>query len=117
MAIKLNPPNAIKKNDYKDKNHSSSEKKSFVKEASKHKPLGQISQTSVDDNNPSQIYPWQDDAVRKDVTRLFNLRLTEPDWLKLKYISDQTQTSMHAICLDVLIPAIHRRLKKIIPEE
>lgn len=110
MPIKINPPAKII---YKNTDQPIDiSKKDFVQQANKHTPfkkeiLGQ-SNTETDQN-----LPWNNPMVREDVTRLFNLRLSEPDWLKLKYLSDITKESMQVICLDILIPSIHRRLKKI----
>lgn len=55
-------------------------------------------------------YPWEEPGVREDVTKVFNLRLTEPYFLKLKYISDQTPDSMQQFCLSVLLPAIDTKI-------
>ena len=113
MTLKINPPQSLKK---KQESHKFSndknvkhDKKTFTDGANKHLPL---EQELNEDVNLGKIYPWNDSSVRGDVTKLFNIRLSEPDWLKLKYLSDKTGDSMHSICLDVLIPAIHRRLKK-----
>lgn len=58
-------------------------------------------------------YPWGDDKVRDDLVKTFNIRLSEPDYLKLKYISDHTPESMHTFCLNAIIPAIEKQIKKI----
>ena len=51
-------------------------------------------------------YPWEQPAVREDVTKIFNVRLSEPYLLKLKYIAERTPDSMQQFCLKVLLPAI-----------
>lgn len=63
--------------------------------------------------NSEGDYPWNDEKVRADVTRTFNVRLSEPDYLKLKYIADNTPESMHTFCLNALIPEIEKQIKKL----
>lgn len=114
--MKLTPPNVQNKKLDGDKTKDKSSKKDFVQGAEKHTPLAdQNLEEKVTFRNPD--YPWNKENVRKDVTRLFNLRLSEPDWLKLKFISDKTGESMHTICLDVVIPAIARKLRKTLENE
>jgi hypothetical protein len=57
-------------------------------------------------------YPWEDAHVRKDVTKVYNLRLPEPYLLKLKHIAEHTPDSMQKFCLDVLKSAINRKIKE-----
>jgi hypothetical protein len=42
-----------------------------------------------------KVYPWQEPHVRDDVNQAFSIRLPEPLYLKLKYISDETGRSMN----------------------
>jgi len=119
MTIKINPPtnvNNMKQTKPLGENVAiHEEKKNFVKQANKHQPFGK---TIIEENElNNELYPWNKPIVRKDVTRIFNLRLSEPDWLKLKYLADHTKESMHSICLDILIPTIHKKLKKLINQE
>ena len=111
MAMKINPPKKANQpiTHADEKHHDISEdKKTFIKKANQHSPIGEIT-----NKESSQKYPWNDEWVRKDVIKLFNLRLSEPDFLKLKYIADQTDSSMHTVCLDIIIPAIQRKIKKL----
>lgn len=63
----------------------------------------------------SDLYPWQDPNVRPDVTKVFNLRLPEDVYLKLKYLSDkQRRRSMQTICQDAIEPYIEQELKKLL---
>jgi hypothetical protein len=57
-------------------------------------------------------FPWDASNVRDDVTKLFNVRLPEPDYLKLKWLSEQGRDSMHAIALKAIQEEIERRLEK-----
>ncbi|NTW99365.1 MAG: hypothetical protein HGB35_05465 [Geobacteraceae bacterium] len=56
-------------------------------------------------------YPWEEAGVRKDVTKAFNLRLSEPYLLKLKYIAEHTPDSMQKFCLNLLEDAIDKKIK------
>ena len=51
--------------------------------------------------------------VREDVAKVFNLRLPEPDLLKLKYIADHTPDSMQQFCQRVLLPAIEAKIQEL----
>ena len=57
--------------------------------------------------------PWEQPGVRADVLKLYNLRLTEPYLLKLKYIAEHTPDSMQKFCLDALLPVIDVRVAQL----
>jgi hypothetical protein len=59
------------------------------------------------------IYPWQEAGIRDDVTKVYNLRLSEPYLLKLKYIAEHTPNSMQKFCLNVLEQAIDKEIDKL----
>lgn len=58
-------------------------------------------------------YPWEAPGVRTDVAKVFNLRLPEPDLLKLKYIAEHTPESMQQFCRRVLLPAIEAKIQEL----
>ncbi|MCB1771311.1 MAG: hypothetical protein KDJ31_16680 [Candidatus Competibacteraceae bacterium] len=58
-------------------------------------------------------YPWAAPGVRADVAKVFNLRLPEPDLLKLKYIAEHTPESMQQFCQRVLLPAIQAKIQEL----
>lgn len=58
-------------------------------------------------------FPWEEAGVREDVTKVYNLRLSEPYLLKLKYIADNTPDSMQKFCLNVLEDAIDKKIKEL----
>ncbi|HDQ45973.1 MAG TPA: hypothetical protein ENN17_10840 [bacterium] len=60
-----------------------------------------------------EIFPWEAPYVRQDVRKLFSLRLSEPDMLKLRYIHRRTGKSMHQFCLDAVLPAIETEISKL----
>lgn len=57
--------------------------------------------------------PWECLGVREDVTKVYNLRLSEPYLLKLKYIAEHTPDSMQKFCLNVLQNAIDEKIKEL----
>ncbi len=60
-------------------------------------------------------YPWETPGVRPDVNKVFNLRLPEDMFLKLKYVSEnQRRRSMQSICLDAIEPYIEAELEKVL---
>lgn len=62
-------------------------------------------------------YPWQEDWVREDVTKLYNLRLPEPYLLKLKYIANNTSDSMQTFCLKIVQKAIDDKIAELVEQE
>ena len=44
------------------------------------------------------LYPWEEPQVRKDLKKNYPLRLPEPLYLKLKYVSEETGRSMNDLC-------------------
>ncbi|CAM4401683.1 MAG: hypothetical protein LEGION0398_MBIBDBAK_00250 [Legionellaceae bacterium] len=111
--ISLKPPASIP-NNHKNKNDNI-DKKTFISESDKKKPVDFI--LSDKEKDKDKDYPWLKEYVREDIKKLFNIRMSEPDWLKLKYISDKTGESMQEIIMDCLIPIMNKKLKKIAEEE
>lgn len=65
-------------------------------------------------NSSKQIFPWEDNHTRDDLYKVFNLRLSERYFKKLDYLSEITKVSKHKIILEILLPEIDERIKKII---
>ena len=57
--------------------------------------------------------PWNAPKVRDDMLKVYNLRLPEPYFLKLKFIAERTPGSMHKFCLDALLPAIDAEIERL----
>lgn len=57
--------------------------------------------------------PWNAPKVRDDMLKVYNLRLPEPYFLKLKFIAEHTPGSMHKFCLDALLPAIDAEIERL----
>jgi len=61
--------------------------------------------------------PWEAPGVRPDMTKVFNLRLPEDVYLKLKYLSDnQRRRSMQSICMDALEPVIDAEIAALLKQ-
>ncbi len=58
-------------------------------------------------------YPWETPGVRDDVTKVYNLRLSEPYLLKLKYIAEHTPDSMQKFCLATIEKEIDKKIKEL----
>lgn len=76
---------------------------------------GAEKKTTVDALQQQKVsYPWEEQGVRDDVTKVYNLRLSEPYLLKLKYIAEHTPDSMQKFCLDVVTKAIDDKIEDLI---
>lgn len=60
----------------------------------------------------TESYPWigQDDKKRRSG---FNMRFTDAELQKLKFISENTPHSMHEFCIRVLTPAIDAKIAEL----
>ncbi len=80
--------------------------------------------SEVDKKSPSEAetvekeenefgFPWQEPGVSELVLKSFNLRLPEPDFLKLKFVASRSpDKSMHAFCARVVME-VKRQLKNV----
>ncbi len=59
------------------------------------------------------VYPWEMIEVREDIKKLYNLRLSEPYLLKLKYIANNTPDSMQKFCINLLEKEIDKKIKEL----
>lgn len=60
-----------------------------------------------------ETYPWQEPHVREDVIKNLPLRLSEPLYLKLKYIAANTPYSMNSFILERLTEIIEEEIAKL----
>ncbi|WP_305910323.1 hypothetical protein Q9L42_000235 (plasmid) [Methylomarinum sp. Ch1-1] len=58
-------------------------------------------------------YPWEAESVREDIIKVYNLRLSEPYLLKLKYIAEHTPDSMQKFCLAAVEKEIDKKIKEL----
>ena len=83
----------------------------FLSEADK-KPLSEAKNAEEEENEFS--FPWQEPGVSERVLKSFNLRLSEPDFLKLKFVAGQSpDKSMHAFCARVVMEEVKRQLEDV----
>jgi len=61
----------------------------------------------------TETYAWQADGVREDVAKVYNLRLSEPYLLKLKYIAEHTPDSMQKFCKSILEKEIDNKINEL----
>ena len=61
----------------------------------------------------NNTYPWEQASVREDVTKVYNLRLSEPYLLKLKYIAEHTPDSMQKFCISILEKEIDNKINEL----
>jgi hypothetical protein len=69
---------------------------------------------STVETSAPEIYPWQEPHIRADVSKVYNLRLSEAYLLKLRYIAEHTPNSMQKFCLNVLEQAIDDKINQLI---
>ena len=60
------------------------------------------------------VYPWEEPHVREDVNQAFSIRLPEPLYLKLKYISEQTGRSMNHMLTTLAEEMVEERLEDVL---
>lgn len=58
-------------------------------------------------------YPWEGIGVREDVMKSFPLRMTEPVYLKLKFIAENSRYSMNSFVLEKIGAAIEEEIARI----
>lgn len=73
-----------------------------------------IAVQAIEEAAPTIVYPWQEPHIRADVSKVYNLRLSEAYMLKLKYIAEHTPDSMQKFCLNVLEKAIDDKINEIL---
>ena len=82
----------------------------FLSEAEK-KPLSKTERAG--EGEGSTGLPWEESGVSERVLKSFNLRFPEPDFLKLKFVANESlDKSMHAFCARVVMEEVKKRLKE-----
>lgn len=64
-------------------------------------------------NHAHEMFPWENSDVRPDILKIYNLRLSEPYFFKLKYIAENTPDSMQKFCINVLEKEIDKKIEEI----
>ena len=60
-----------------------------------------------------EVYPWDEPHVREDVMKSLPLRLSEPLYLKLKYIASRTPYSMNSFILERITEEIEEEIARL----
>ncbi|MFH7321443.1 hypothetical protein ACHHRT_12655 [Desulfurivibrio sp. D14AmB] len=58
-------------------------------------------------------YPWEHPRVRDDVMKAINLKMTEPLYLKLRYIADHTPYNMTSFIIERIGPEIEAEIERL----
>ena len=61
-----------------------------------------------------EVYPWEEPHIREDVLKSLPLRLSEPLYLKLKYIATHTPYSMNSFILERITEEIEEEVARLI---
>jgi len=95
--------NEESESDVKDKKQVNVNEEKTIKQQEKNKEAKQ------------KKMPWTEGDVR--IFKGINLRLNEVQWLKLKYITENTPYSMQKFIMRALEPSVEKELKKILGVE
>lgn len=80
--------------------------------AAEKRPPGPASGRSKPSAQKSVVRPWEEPGVRDDVVKQFQLRMSEPDKLKLQWLKEEGLIkSEHAFILEVVKAAIEKAIK------
>ena len=74
---------------------------------------GKPRDASRDQDRQRPSYPWEEPRVREDVKKGYALRLPEPLYLKLKYISEETGASMNQLCNEAVETLVEEQLEQL----
>ena len=89
--------------------------KEFIEAAESPKSSGSLSmgrnESKEKDSQPFNL-PWENKNIRNDVYKIFNLRLPEPYYIKLKFLSEKEKESYHKILMSIICPAIDKKIKE-----
>ena len=94
--------------------------KEFIEAAESPKKSGSLSiekNKIEEEEDLSFIFPWEEKNIRSDVHKVFNLRLPETYYMKLKYLSEKEKESHHKIIMNIICPEIDKKIKEIISKK
>jgi hypothetical protein len=63
-------------------------------------------------SSSEDMYPWEEPHIREDVKKNLPLRISEPLYMKLKYIADHTPYSMNSFILEHLTEQIEQEISR-----
>ena len=70
-------------------------------------------QDEIQDDVEEQILPWQEPYVREDVMKQVLLKMPEPLYLKLKYLTSYTPYNMTSFILEKIGPEIEKEIMRL----
>lgn len=109
-TLSAKPPMMTKNTDYIAKKE---QEMNFINEGWVTVPSPNLPQTetvSSASNNINAV--WAPNGARDDVVKSFNLRLSEPVLLKLKYVAQQQRLSINSICTRLIKEFVDKELGK-----
>lgn len=79
-------------------------------------PEKKAKRTEVSKPQKTGLFPWEEKGVSDKVPKPFNLRTNQVEIAKLKFVVDNTPgfKSVHAFCMDAVLKAMDKRLKKLV---
>lgn len=87
---------------------------SFIEGANQQSLSGEQSpQEETPSRQQREHYPWEAPRVRDDVTKNYPLRLPEPLYLKLKFVSNETGRSMNQICNEAVEANVEAEIERL----
>jgi hypothetical protein len=102
--LKMTPPEEI--DDFEKA------RENFLSEPEKKKKTAHVHSNETESSQNPEL-PWENANVNNRVIKTFNLRFTEPDFLKLKFVVENSnEKSMHSFCANIIKNEIEKRLKK-----
>jgi predicted HicB family RNase H-like nuclease len=60
------------------------------------------------------VHPWEEPHIREDVLKSLPLRLSEPLYLKLKYIATHTPYSINSFILERITEEIEEEIARLV---
>lgn len=66
-----------------------------------------------EEESAESVHPWEKPRVREDLKKNYPLRLPEPLYLKLKYVSEETGRSMNDLCNEAVGNLIGEKISEL----
>lgn len=76
-------------------------------------PTGDAPSRTDEDASAEDLYPWEEPQVRENLKKNYPLRLPEPLYLKLKYVSEVTGRSMNDLCNEAVGDLIAEKVSEL----
>ncbi len=81
-------------------------------------PGGAVEPQTSPTTAANEILPWKGPGVREDVVKQYNLRLPEPELLKLRFVVEkQRAKSINSYILTILLPQLDADVAELMGHE